>query len=669
MKQKGRRGSMNINGDKIKKEYFSIPNLMGYFRILMLPVFLFAYYRAETKEEYTAAFAILIVSLLTDFFDGKIARKFDMVTDFGKILDPVADKLTQGALAIAVATQYPRMGSFLILFILKEGYMGIMGLYLLRKKNIRNGAQWYGKICTAVMDVGILVLLLFPKMSYKAANLVILLMMAFMVFSLAEYLRFHIAALKGGDTKKRRKIRWGLVLLCLAAYLLLGASLPYLKQPGISEAYREAFDSSRFYSDSVSCDRAAVIEDNGDALSERVRLISQAEKRVILSTFDFRSDTAGKQMIAVLLSAAERGVRVQMMMDGFNFLLQMEGNPYFYALAENENVEIKVYNPINLLTPWKAMSRMHDKYVIADETAYILGGRNTFDYFLGNQNSYKNYDRDVLVYNTGGPDSSVYQVTDYFEELWKQDLCRSWNPAGWIAKTTSVKEALEELHETDARMKAEQSSWFEEGNYEERTLPVNRITLLSNPTHLYSKEPQVFYSLGRLMEQARERAVIHTPYIMCNEMMYQTFEKICGRGKEITLMTNSAKNNGNPFGAVDFVLNKKKILDTGLNILEYNGGISYHGKSIVIDDDIAIVGSFNMDMKSVYQDTELMLVINSREVNEQLYRNFREYQEEAQKARLPEDQREELYGKESSFAEKAQRAVIRILDPLLRFLM
>ncbi len=652
--------------ERVKREYFSIPNLMGYFRIVMLPVFLLVYYRAETREEYTIAFTILIISLLTDFFDGKIARKFHMVTDFGKILDPVADKLTQGALAVAVATHYPLMGNFFILFLIKEGYMGIMGLYLLKKKNVRNGAQWYGKICTAVMDVGILILLLFPDLPYKTVSVIILLMMAFMIFSLVRYVKFHISVLREGK-KSNRKLLWVGIVLLIAAYLILGAVIPYIKQPEISENYKESFDSSSFYSDRVSCDRAAVIEENGDALKARIRLIESAKKRIILSTFDFRSDTAGKQVMAALLAAAEQGVQVQILLDGFNFFLHMDGDPYFYALVQQENIEISVYNPVNLLTPWKAMSRMHDKYLLADETAYILGGRNTFNYFLGDQKSHKNYDRDVLVYNEGGAESSVYQVLDYFENIW--ELCRAWKPAEWIAKTTSVKTAEEELHEIYQKMKEEHGDWFIETDYESGTLPVNKITLLSNPTCLYSKEPRVFYSLGTLMKDAKKSAVIHTPYIMCNEMMYRTFREITDGGIDVTLMTNSAKNNGNPFGAVDFVLNKQKILDTGLHVLEYNGGISYHGKSMVIDDDLAIVGSFNMDMKSVYQDTELMLVINSKDVAGQLNKSFLKYQEDAQEAELFENQREELYGNESTFAGKAQRFIIGLLDPALRFLM
>lgn len=180
----------------MKKEYFSIPNLMGYFRIIMLPVFLYIYDHAETREEYLMAFVILGVSLLTDFFDGKIARKFNMVTDFGKILDPVADKLTQGVLAIAVLTRYRMMWVFLVIFILKECYMSCMGLYLMKKKHVRNGAQWYGKICTAVVDVGVVLLLLFPDLPERTSNGVILVMVGFMIFSLIHYFRFYAGILK-----------------------------------------------------------------------------------------------------------------------------------------------------------------------------------------------------------------------------------------------------------------------------------------------------------------------------------------------------------------------------------------------------------------------------------------------------------------------------------------
>lgn len=78
-------------GKQIREEAFSIPNLLSYFRLLLIPVFIVLY----VHEEFTAALITLAVSGLSDILDGRIARKYNMVTDLGKVLDPVADKLTQ----------------------------------------------------------------------------------------------------------------------------------------------------------------------------------------------------------------------------------------------------------------------------------------------------------------------------------------------------------------------------------------------------------------------------------------------------------------------------------------------------------------------------------------------------------------------------------------------
>lgn len=182
------------------KELFSIPNLIGYFRVLMLPVFLVNYNRAETAAEFAAVFLLLAVIFLSDALDGYIARKYDMVTNFGKILDPVTDKLVQGTLALAVALRHPRMWVFLVVFLLKEAYMGIMGLYLMRVKKALNGAQWYGKICTAAVDAGVLLLLFGPGMPEAASNGILAVMIAVELFSAGMYLKFHIGILR----KKRQ---------------------------------------------------------------------------------------------------------------------------------------------------------------------------------------------------------------------------------------------------------------------------------------------------------------------------------------------------------------------------------------------------------------------------------------------------------------------------------
>ncbi len=458
-----------------------------------------------------------------------------------------------------------------------------------------------------------------------------------------------------------------LTILLYIIYLIGGVILSYRIQPAVSQQYQASFHAEDCYSDSASCERACILEDNEEALLERLRMIEQARERIILSTFEFRSDESGKDMLAMLLAAAERGVDVKILSDGMGAFLRMDRSEYFHALAASENVEIRIYNRINLLKPWKTMGRLHDKYVIVDSNLYLLGGRNTYDYFLGD-NGYKNYDRDVLVYSAGpdNAENSIHQLEAYFESVWELKACTPFK--AWGEKKTAA--AKRELEERCRTIRAEYPALAEKADYAGMTFEVNKITLLSNPTHVYAKEPLVFYSLAELMKHSEGEISIHTPYIICNDWMYGAFREICETHPNTRLLTNSAANNGNPFGASDYLLHKDRLIGTGLAIYEYEGGVSYHGKSISIGDRLSIVGSFNMDMRSVYLDTELMLVIDSEGLNRQLRENMRTYETSSVRALNQDDYEIPAHvTRQAMTAKKARRIRILKIFNWLRFLM
>ncbi len=617
--------------------------------------------------------------------------------------------------------------------------------------------------------------------------------------------------------KKKKIGKWiGAIFLALLLYIMIGAVAPYMKAPEVTEETRKKAENAEYLGKGPSGERARILVENKTALAERIRLISQAKERVVLSTFDFRADESGKDMLAALQAAADRGVSVRVIVDGMSGFLRIIGNEYFgtlsamdnveikiynpfnfakpwhlmarlhdkYLIVDHsaiigneyfgtlsamDNVEIKIYNPFNFAKPWHLMARLHDKYLIVDHSAYILGGRNTFSYFLGDYDSYKNYDWDVLIYEQEYqegcsmeqveqyfesvwklPESRLYflgdydsyknydwdvliyeqeyqegcsmeQVEQYFESVWKlpesrlhrvkhpekqkyadagkelreryekmQEEHPDWfETVDYVEKTVPVNkdrvkhpekqkyaDAGKELRERYEKMQEEhpdwfetvdyvektvpvnkatllsnpatlyakepvvfysvtelmaraQENWFETVDYVEKTVPVNKATLLSNPATLYAKEPVVFYSVTELMARAQEKVRFHTPYILCNKWMLERLENVCAAVPDVTMMTNSIANNGNPFGSMDYWKNKKKILDTGVHILEYDGGISYHGKCFTADDRIVGIGSFNWDMRSVYIDTELMLVLDSPELNTHLQWIMDEYEKEA----------------------------------------
>lgn len=416
------------------------------------------------------------------------------------------------------------------------------------------------------------------------------------------------------------------LLILVLLYLLFGSILPCTRQPKVSAATKKSFHTSDYYSSGIGPDRARLVDDNQEALDLRLQMILHAKKKIILSTFDFHHDEAGADIMAALLNAADRGVSVELFVDGFSAQIQMEGNAYFYALSSHPNVTIRVYNPINILKPQNFMPRMHDKYLIADDTAYILGGRNTFDYFLGSYDGHKNYDRDVLIYNTGSKDSSLYQVKGYYETITRLDCCTLFHNSSDLAKVHSVQSAAKELRERFQTILQEHPSLSQPYHYEKNTVSTHAVHLISNPIQPKVKEPVAFYKLMKLCEQAKHQVVIHTPYVISNKWMNQNFAQIGAKG---IMMFNSTANNGNPFAGADYVRHKKELIATEVQLHEYEGGVSYHGKSITIDNDLSIIGSFNMDMRSTYLDTELMLVIHSEALTKELNASMKHYDQDA----------------------------------------
>lgn len=456
-----------------------------------------------------------------------------------------------------------------------------------------------------------------------------------------------------------------LAVMIVLVYLFVGAMVSYGRHPEITETTKQNTDITRFYKKSDNQERASVIEKNGDALLQRIRLIKNAKKEIILSTFAFHADNSGRIVIGALLEAAGRGVKVKVLADGFESWIAMERNPYFYALAAHENIEVKLYNRANPLKPWKIMGRMHDKYLIADREAYILGGRNTYDFFLGDFPGHKNIDRDAFVYcENPQPENSVYQLLDYFESVWNRKESRLFHDDPKLNQRSKVKKSLEDAKKCYRDFYQEHEEEILDTNYEKDTLPTEGIALVSNPIHTGAKEPTAWYELGELMKQASSRVKIHTPYIICNDYMYGTWKEISEKVPDFMVMTNSVTNNGNAFGAADLKYRKEEMLDTGIDIWEYEGGTSYHGKSILIDDDISVIGSFNMDMRSAYLDTELMLVIRSEEVNDQLEAEMLAYEKSSRQA-LPDGAYNNPYEVEPASYAKGMKRRVTLVGRLL----
>lgn len=171
-----------------KKEIFSIPNLLSFFRLALIPVYAYIYLNATQPHQYLIAGSIMAVSCLTDMIDGKIARRCNMITTVGKILDPLADKITQFTLTLCLSMKYPVLMPVLALFVVKEVFQLVAGVFFLRKGRMLPGALMAGKVCTTVLFVSLIALVLFPGIDPKLVSLIALTDAGFLAFSFVCYI-------------------------------------------------------------------------------------------------------------------------------------------------------------------------------------------------------------------------------------------------------------------------------------------------------------------------------------------------------------------------------------------------------------------------------------------------------------------------------------------------
>lgn len=174
-----------------KKEIFTIPNILSLFRLALIPVYVLIYLNAKEPSHYFISAGILAVSCLTDLIDGKIARKFNMISTLGKILDPLADKLTQFTLILCLGVRYQALRYLFALFLIKEGFQTIAGMVNLRKGKMLDGALISGKVCTTVLFSSLIVMVLIPTLEVKTVNTIAMVDALFMLIAFVDYIRAY----------------------------------------------------------------------------------------------------------------------------------------------------------------------------------------------------------------------------------------------------------------------------------------------------------------------------------------------------------------------------------------------------------------------------------------------------------------------------------------------
>ena len=170
-----------------RTEIVTIPNLLSLLRLLMIPVYVVIYLNATEIWHYYLSAAILALSCLTDMADGIIARNFQMISNVGKVLDPLADKLTQLALILSLTARYPALYPVLGLFLIKELFQSGAFLFFAQKGKVLPGALWAGKLCTTVLFSSLILLVMFPRIPDNAVTVLTLVDAGFLLYSFGSY--------------------------------------------------------------------------------------------------------------------------------------------------------------------------------------------------------------------------------------------------------------------------------------------------------------------------------------------------------------------------------------------------------------------------------------------------------------------------------------------------
>lgn len=399
------------------------------------------------------------------------------------------------------------------------------------------------------------------------------------------------------------------VTLVFLLFIVAGIVVPYIKHKDVDSEVAHACIDKEYLGANEYGERIRHIKSNVEALEMRLALINSAKSEIILTTFELGNDESGRDIISALANAAQRGVKVKVLVDAYKGG-DLNSNDWLRYLSTLENAEIKLYNPLNPFMPWRSQSRMHEKYMIFDGQTYILGGRNTNDIFLGNYNEEKaNADRDILVYTeTPSEGSTVVQLRSYFEEYFAHEHCDTYK----YSKGKSSEKVMERYES----LKALYPSAFTELDMDALTYPVGKITLLTGEIVTGKKAPNIWYQMVDIMLRG-ENIIIQSPYVMLGKDMSEDLHALAF-SRDVSLMINSPLVGTNKFGNADYTNNKEKVWGLGMTTYEHIGEVSHHSKTVVVDDRISIVGSFNFDMRSAYIDSEIMLVIDSAQLNNEL---------------------------------------------------
>lgn len=441
-----------------------------------------------------------------------------------------------------------------------------------------------------------------------------------------------------------RCLAWGGVLVLLGACSTLRGD--FVKQA--SEALPPVADTpSAQYIESEQAKHGSELSGfrlltlNTNALMSRLALADKAERSLDLQYYVFSNDETGRLVAQFLLKAADRGVRVRILLDD---ITMDDAVPMFDGLDAHENIEVRLFNPFNTRRPGalskmaqmliefrRLNRRMHNKSFIADNKVAIVGGRNIADDYFDADDKGNYRDLDLLAI---GP--VVQEASRAFDAYWNDD-------AAFPVK--AYRDTLGDLDKLRAEL-SQHVRKFEQSDYAQAVieeLPSGAtadrqgqwfwgpaVLVADQPEKVAVDDDAPSLSLGpavkALFDQAQSEVLLISPYFVPGEREEKDLVALARRGVTTRILTNSAASTDQPAVHAGYSKHRRALLAGGVELYEFkptagvkhslaqygrSSAVSLHAKSFVIDRRFVFVGSMNMDQRSMLLNTEMGFVVNS----------------------------------------------------------
>jgi len=393
------------------------------------------------------------------------------------------------------------------------------------------------------------------------------------------------------------------------------------------------------------------LSDGIDALAARLVLADKAEYSIDTQYYLIKSDTAGKAFLGALLRAADRGVRVRLLVDD---VFTKGYDAGMAGLDSHPNFEIRIFNPFNRGAAGKVWSgvtdltrvnrRMHTKTFTVDNKITIVGGRNIADEYFGAREDAKFGDLDVV-----GIGAVANEVSAMFDSFWNHETAL---PVPAFAKMPD--DPAEELIKVRARF-AEARDQIKDSKYAEAVM-ATALGFLSadsgffewSPYELVYDSPDkgirsesgptiaIMKPLVEALQVAEKELVVVSPYFVPRKEGTAFFSELQARGVKVTIVTNSLAANNQVTVHGGYAPSRKPLLENGVRIYEVRpdadvkgseivaasgAKATLHTKAFLVDRETIFIGSFNFDPRSANLNTESGVIIHSAKMGEEFGNN------------------------------------------------